>query len=186
MRNLAKGPPMVINCIFWENEPDQMLNVCDRFCPFSVISFTDIQGGLPDNNTTDGGGNIDADPIFVDADGPDNIAGTEDDNLRLQLGSPCFNTGDNSVVNMGDMDLDGNPRIRHGNVDMGAYEYQSCDGYGDLDAVPGVHLGDFALFAGHWMETDCGACGGADFDGDHDVTLPDLLLQIAFWLCDGY
>ncbi len=49
-----------------------------------------------------GEGNIDSNPLFVDADGPDNIAGTLDDDLRLLNGSPCIGTGlsgDNMGVN---------------------------------------------------------------------------------------
>jgi hypothetical protein len=42
-------------------------------------------------------GNISKDPRFVDADGLDNIFGTEDDDLRLQAGSPCIDAGDNEV-----------------------------------------------------------------------------------------
>ncbi|MCX5639026.1 MAG: right-handed parallel beta-helix repeat-containing protein, partial [Planctomycetota bacterium] len=62
-------------------------------------------------------------PLFVDADGEDNIAGTEDDNLRLLPESPCVNAGDNEAVSPEAMtDLDGKPRIVGGAVDMGAYE----------------------------------------------------------------
>jgi len=70
---------------------------------------------------TDGGGNIDSDPLFVDADGGDDIVGTGDDNVRLLPCSPCIDAGDNSVVTVG-IDLDGNERIVNGTVDMGAYE----------------------------------------------------------------
>jgi hypothetical protein len=44
-------------------------------------------------------------------------------NLRLQPNSPCINAGDNSYVTNA-TDLDGNPRISGGIVDIGAYEYQ--------------------------------------------------------------
>jgi hypothetical protein len=45
-------------------------------------------------------------------------------NCRLQPASPCINAGQNSYV-PGGSDLDGNPRIVGGTVDMGAYECQS-------------------------------------------------------------
>ena len=51
-------------------------------CP---VSFSDVQGGLG-GGTIDGGGNIDADPLFVDADGADDTVGTPDDDLRLSAG----------------------------------------------------------------------------------------------------
>lgn len=75
--------------------------------------------------------------MFRDADGQDDIVGTEDDNLRLSAGSPCIDAGDNNEVPSGvTTDLDGNPRFIDdpditdtGNgtppiVDMGAYEFQ--------------------------------------------------------------
>ena len=43
--------------------------------------------------------------------------------LHLQPASPVINLGDNAAVPAGvATDLDGNPRILFGQVDMGAYE----------------------------------------------------------------
>jgi hypothetical protein len=64
-----------------------------------------------------GTGNLTNAPLFVD------LAGG---NFRLQSNSLCINAGNNAYVSI-DMtnDLDGNPRIVGGTVDIGAYEYQT-------------------------------------------------------------
>jgi len=45
-------------------------------------------------------------------------------NYRLQSSSPFINAGNNSYVNS-IFDLDGNPRIKSGTVDIGSYEFQN-------------------------------------------------------------
>jgi hypothetical protein len=62
-----------------------------------------------------GVGNIDADPLFVDRLNGD---------LRLRPDSPCINAGNNAYAS-GTTDMDGNPRIVGGTVDIGAYEFQT-------------------------------------------------------------
>lgn len=41
---------------------------------------------------------------------------------------------------------------------------------------------DFAVLAAHWLESDCGDCGGADLNGDHQVNATDLVLMSNNWL----
>ncbi|MCF7958573.1 MAG: hypothetical protein K9M57_09020, partial [Phycisphaerae bacterium] len=45
-----------------------------------------------------------------------------------------------------------------------------------------VNLKDFAVLAGQWLETDCGACGGVDLSGDGNVDLTDLAKFSEHWL----
>ncbi|MGD0087191.1 MAG: choice-of-anchor Q domain-containing protein [Verrucomicrobiota bacterium] len=73
----------------------------------SSLSFCDT---LP---LPTGSGNITNGPAFVNLSGGD---------FHLQSSSPCINAGNNSIVNSS-TDLDGNPRIVGGTVDIGAYEY---------------------------------------------------------------
>jgi len=96
----------VINSIIW-NEWAQELqgNHLD-------VSYSDIQ-----NYNGIGLNNINLDPVFVDANNLD---------LRLSENSPCINTGtpDTTGLHLSPWDLDGNPRIYDGRIDMGAYEWQ--------------------------------------------------------------
>ena len=96
-----------------------------------TVTYSLVQGGYA------GTGNISSNPLFVDADGADNIIGTADDDVRLQDTSPAIDAGDNDAVPSGvTTDLDGNPRFwnhpradtGHGTppiVDMGAFEKMS-------------------------------------------------------------
>ncbi len=73
---------------------------------------------------TDGGNNLDLDPLFtnaIDPDGLDDILGTIDDGLRLSVNSPAIDAG---VVTATVTDILGNTRNYNGAVDMGAYEFQ--------------------------------------------------------------
>ena len=77
---------------------------------------------------TNGVGNITNAPLFVDyANG----------NLRLQSNSPCINAGNNAYVTT-TTDLDGNPRIVSGTVDIGAYEYQGTGSRDFLRLAPAI------------------------------------------------
>jgi len=104
----------LIDCILWDYGNIMWIN--DRST--MAISYSNIRGGWS------GAGNIDTNPLFADPNGPDNIPGTEDDDLRLAPLSPCIDSGDpNYMSGPNDIDLDGNPRVVSGRVDIGAYEF---------------------------------------------------------------
>ncbi len=106
----------ILNCIIWGNTAPTGPQLYDSVTP-NHSCIQDWAGG--------GTGSMDTDPAFVDADGPDNDPETYDDNnYRLSAASPCIDAGMNEDCMQGAVDLDGNPRIINGTVDMGAYEWR--------------------------------------------------------------
>jgi hypothetical protein len=113
--------PAIRNSILWGNQDSGGTDVyaqIDNYDSTPVISYTLVQDYSAWGIDYDG--NLDADPLFVTPVDP-NRAPTTEGNLRLQLGSPAIDTGDNSFVTV-PTDLDGNARILGTAVDMGAYE----------------------------------------------------------------
>lgn len=160
------------NCILWNgttpfrNADGSTINV----------TYTDIEG------SDSGTGNINIDPLFVNAAGGD---------LRLQSDSLCIDAGNNAIIppeittdlanerRIVDGDCDNNPII-----DIGAYEYYQV---GELDAACGVNIGDFHYFSQSWLQTGCEKpdnCNQADIDRNGTVELFDLMEFAVHWL-DG-
>ncbi len=173
----------VINCILWDGG-DEIWNNNDSVI---TVSYSDIFGGW----SGPGGNDIDSDPLFADADGPDDIVGTEDDNLRLSVGSPCIDAGDNAVVSEVN-DLAGRDRIVDGDcndteiVDMGAYEFGWAY-IGDFEGEDcDVDFFDYSIFASAWLTED----GEPGYNPDFDIGIPaddyidmfDLEVFVDNWL----
>jgi len=89
-------------------------------------------------------GNITNEPLFM---------AYSNSNLRLQSNSPCINSGNNAYA-PGPTDLDSNPRIVSGTVDIGSYEFQ---GSGSVIS--------YAWLQQYGLPTD-GSADLADPDGD--------------------
>lgn len=107
----------VTNCVFWDNQANDSNEV---YTNASVtLSYCDIRdaydaNGVWDSNLgSDGGGNIDQDPCFVDDDAND---------FHIGPNSPCIDAGDPNGYYGGQTDIDGEPRVQGTYVDMGADE----------------------------------------------------------------
>jgi hypothetical protein len=161
----SRRKPTIYNCILWGNGDD--LRYCNA--TFSCIKDND-----------DGPGNIHDDPLFVN-------------NFHIDILSPCINAGDPDPSRdyHDQTDIDGEPRVLEGRVDIGADEthYQVASDppiYPDahwwkLDEGSGTTAGDSVgdsngTFNGgdpSWVD---GLIGGAvDFDGVDDYfSVPSL------------
>lgn len=134
MYNAYSSNPYLKNVIMWANIALSDGSGIYNYGSTPTIAFSDIQAcgsSGADWNVgcgSDGGGNIEADPHFMD---------TANGNLRLQADSPCIDAGDNTAVPSSVLvDLDGYPRFvdvrtvpdtGYGTppiVDMGVYENQ--------------------------------------------------------------
>jgi len=184
----------VFNCVLWGNAPEQFGALAD----IMDVRYSNVEGGCP------GTGNIDADPLFSDPDGPDDIAGTEDDDLRLTPLSPCIDAADNTAVPPDTADLDGDSDIAEPTpldlddlprfddnpaksdtgvgpppaVDMGAHEWplvETCPWDCGGDFNGVVNVIDFLALLAQW-----GTPGYCDFDGG-GVSVTDFLLMLSHW-----
>lgn len=84
------------------------------------IDFSDLRGGKtsvcvnPGCYLFWGAKMINADPLFIDPDHGD---------YHLTVGSPCRDSGDNTVPDLPDIDFEGDPRVANSQTDMGADEF---------------------------------------------------------------
>ena len=119
--------PIIKNCILWGNTAGSSNEVYnDDSTP--TFSYCNIEGGIAGisensgSSTTDGGGNINSDPLFI---------GSGDHPYAITSESPCADTGNDSYCSettdkKGDgrklLKTDGNST---GTIDIGAYEYST-------------------------------------------------------------
>jgi hypothetical protein len=130
----AAYPNMMHNCIIYYNSAPSGANYTPMGMNFCCTTPT-LNGDLTSFTNS---------PLFKDSEAGD---------FHLQSNSPCINAGNNSYVST-ISDLDGNPRIVGGTVDIGAYEYQT----------PSSVL-SYAWAQQYGLPTD-GSADYADSDGD--------------------
>ncbi|MBL7109883.1 MAG: T9SS type A sorting domain-containing protein, partial [Candidatus Marinimicrobia bacterium] len=120
--------PSLVNCILWNDAPQEVY-FREDYGPNSImIAYSDIQGGEAGIVTNDNGtvyweyGNLDLDPFFTDPENGD---------YHLTENSPCIDAGTAFFVFEGDTLVNMSEDEYYGTApDMGAFEY---DGTVDND-----------------------------------------------------
>jgi predicted outer membrane repeat protein len=113
--NIGASSPTITNCILWGDTDSEIYNDTNPPVPSPVVTYCDVQGGFT------GTGNIDADPLFVNAAGGDfhlkSEAGhwTSTGWVTDTQTSPCIDTGDP------DSACGNEPSPNGGHINMGAY-----------------------------------------------------------------
>ncbi len=150
---LGCGESTIADSVVWGNQnlydptpdwtPQISINVSTMGCSTLMVHHSDIEGGqegiyVQCGTLSWGGGNINADPLFAAV------------GYHLQRHSPCVNAGDPAYVpSPGETDIDGEPRVHDGRVDMGADEWQPMLIPPDeLDPAP-MYAGSIELPPGH-------------------------------------
>jgi predicted outer membrane repeat protein len=129
------------------------------------------------------GTNICANPMFVDPDGPDDLCGTDDDDLRLLPSSACIDAGCNDIVPRDILDLDADtdllellPLDIRGNdrfIDAPcAANYTAGCAHPDFPGLPVVDLGAHEL-------AECPIDCPADFNNDGVLDFFDVAAFLA-------
>lgn len=122
------GAKIISNCIFWGNKAldgNEIYLGCGSTNK-TIVRFTNLSTDpcdvkvCPSTILTYGQGMKNLYPCFVNFN-------EHDPNLRdyhLLPASPCIDAGDpNFIAEPNETDLDGNPRVQGGCIDMGAYEH---------------------------------------------------------------
>ena len=133
------------------------------------------------NDPTGTGGNISADPCFVDAgywDANDTPEDPNDDywvqgDYHIGYRSPCRDSG--SSDSAPEADIDAKPRPHFATFDIGAYELQIYD----LATSGSVDFADLLLVAELWLEE--GPSIPADLDNNNIIDFRDFALLALDW-----
>jgi hypothetical protein len=151
--NSLSSGSQVSHCILWgdsaSHEGPEMYGDC-------VVSYSDVQGGWA------GTGNIDADPMFVDAFGGD---------YHLLAGSPAIDAGDPNS------DWSNEPWPNGFRVNVGAY--------GNTEGATRSPAGfdDLATLASYWLTDEALVDIAPQPDGDGIANFLDFAVLVENWLC---
>jgi uncharacterized repeat protein (TIGR01451 family) len=132
--NLDENQIRITNSIFWDNEGD----IANVDAPLDIRYSIVEEASYAEGGSNGGVGNINTDPLFVNADNPegnDGLSGSDDDGLRVFQVSPAVNAGniddlpediadidgDGDTTEKLPLDITGSERIQNGSLSMGAY-----------------------------------------------------------------
>jgi len=146
----GNASPSLVNCIIWDNNGSEI----SAYDSSPTVTYSDIQGGW------EGEGNIDADPLFCNADSND---------YTLAENSPCVGTGENGT-DMGAFGVECEPinteAIVNFSFDLTCY-------HGIFEELSGGYT---PYIKGNWNNWDS-SIPMSDEDGDHiwtaSANLPD-------------
>jgi len=155
------------NCVLWSNTAPDGPDIFDDGEP-TTVNYSCV--GQPGYAGIDG--NIGSDPLFVDADGLDDIPGTLDDDLTLQSGSPCIDAADgdealnSDIEGLGRWDDPATTNTGVGAIafaDMGAHEFGGGPGVVSTTPVAGATSVDIgsAITVTFNMDMNAAATEGA-------------------------
>ncbi len=127
MYNDGVSLPVIVNSIFWADSALIQPEILNRPDATPSISYSIIEGsggsggGWNTSLGSDGGHNLDLDPLYFNETAGD---------LHIGLDSPAFDAGNDAAPNLPSTDFDGYARIWGTSVDMGVYEVQesACPG----------------------------------------------------------
>ena len=187
----------IANSILWGNaDAGGMDELAQITSGGADIDYCCIQGWT---GALGGTGNTgDCEPLYLDPDGPDDIAGTPDDDLRIPFQSSNFDAGDSDADTdepvaglqpLPELDFDGVPRVLNASVDRGAFELNICanvDVAGECN--PGWEYNPTTSHCyrlttsgpGSWTDAETEAAN----EGGHLVTINDETEQT--WLNDTF
>lgn len=194
------GPCELHSSIIWQNSatgtPTQQAQIVSLIPFYTIWSRFNIVSGLP--AAFDAVANSGADPLLMDIDGPDEIAGTIDDDLRIaSIGSPCIDSA-GPGFNTETEDVDRRPRSVVTPVnppqpnfntpeDRGASEYQgnvTCARF-DSNLDGKVNSIDLAAFLARFGRTQI-AGTWPDFNADGIINTKDLIRFLAVFGCSRW
>ncbi len=119
--NKAKVPVDVYGSIFWGNRDQAGEGASAQIYRTRLEAVHSCIQNWPALSTVNS-----EDPQFADANGPDGLSGTADDDLSLRADSPCIDGGFFTIASWPfDLDRSRRPRLAGKTIDLGAYEFHA-------------------------------------------------------------